>query len=331
MPIKEWGEDQFIEYISKQFTPKDNLVGIGDDCAVIPNGIESAWLITTDALVEGVHFLSDQITANDLGYKTIAVNVSDIVAMGGTPKYAFLSVALPKTTESSWARLFIDGIKEACSKWNVILLGGDTVGSKRDIFINLTLIGSATQSIIKYRNHAKAGDVICVSGYLGDSGGGLKALQTKTTKTADVQRLIDAHFRPEPFIDHGIWLAAHDEVHAMMDISDGLDCDLRRLLKSSEKGAIIETNRIPISSSLFKVCQEQDWDSLQLAVVGGEDYCLLLTVSSEAYEKLQDAFQRQFQQSLFAIGHINECKDELTYLTNGEVIQMNYMAYNHFQ
>jgi thiamine-monophosphate kinase len=330
MHIKDWGEDPFIEYISKQFPSRGNLIGIGDDSAVIPKENGSAWLITTDALVEGVHFLRDQIAAKDLGYKTVAVNVSDIVAMGGAPQYAFLSIALPKNMDCSWAQLVIDGIREACIKWDILLLGGDTVGSQRDIFINLTLIGSALQSKIKYRNQAQSGDVICVSEYLGDSAGGLKALQTGVVKTVEIQRLIDIHFRPEPIPEQGMWLASHHEVHAMMDISDGLVCDLRRLLKSSQKGAIIEIDQVPISSTLSKVSREQSWDALELALVGGEDYCLLLTVAPQAFESLQNAFQAQFQRPLLAIGHINDCEGELNYTRNNESIQVTYKNYNHF-
>lgn len=331
MHFKDWGEDPFIEYLSKQFPTKKNILGIGDDCAVIPKDDKIAWLITTDALVEGVHFLKDQMAANDLGYKTVAVNVSDIVAMGGLPKYAFLSVAFPKNIDCAWARLFIDGIKEASEKWNIQLLGGDTVGSKSDVFINLTLIGSASQNKIKYRNLAKSGDLICVTGYLGDSGGGLRALQTGITDSEDTQKLICTHFRPEVFPEQGQWLASHTKVHSMMDISDGLDCDLKRLLKSSKKGAIIETTQIPISPALSKVSSEQNWDPLELALVGAEDYCLLLTVSFEAFESLNQAFQKQFDSPLFAIGIVNDREDQLIYLKNGETIQINYKNYNHFQ
>lgn len=331
MYFSEWGENPFIEYISSRFPSKDHIIGIGDDCAVIPQTDGTSWLVTTDALVEGVHFLKEQIAANDLGYKSIAVNVSDIAAMGGIPKYAFLSLALPKMTECSWARLLLEGVREACDKWNILLLGGDTVGSKRDLFINITLIGSAVQNNIKYRNQAQPADVICVTNYLGDSGGGLKALQTGIKKTEDVQRLIHSQFTPEPSPEQGLWLASHPEVHAMMDISDGLDCDLKRLLKSSRKGATIETEQIPISPLLAKVSREQNWDPLQLALAGGEDYCLLLTIDSEAFATLQNAFQAQFHQPLFAIGHIVDRADELTYRKNSQVIQLCYEPHNHFQ
>ena len=144
MPFQDWGEERFIQYLAKQFPSTSSIVGIGDDCAVIPGEQEMAWLVTTDALVEGVHFLKDQIAATDLGYKTVAVNVSDITAMGGESKYAFLSIALPKAEDSTWVCNVIQGVKDACEKWNILLLGGDTVRIKKEIsFVNLTLMGSA--------------------------------------------------------------------------------------------------------------------------------------------------------------------------------------------
>lgn len=308
MQFQNWGEDPFIEFLAKEFQYKKGLFGIGDDCAVLP----ANWLVTTDALVEGVHFLKDQIPPQDLGYKTVAVNVSDIAAMGGMPKYGFLSIALPKNTESSWAKLLIEGIKEACGKWDIQLLGGDTVGSKRDIFLNMTLIGSAEQ--VKYRTGAKEGDIICVSGYLGDSGGGLKALQEEVK----ADQLIRRHFRPEPSIEHGNQLASCADVHAMMDISDGLDCDLRRLLKASHKGAMIDIDKIPISSELSQICKEKGWDPLQFALTGGEDYCLLFTVAKEGLKMLP----------FFPIGYIT--KEGLTYQKKGKAISINYSNYSHF-
>lgn len=322
-------EDLFVEFLSRQFSHPQNIIGIGDDCAVLPQVDGTAWLITTDALVEGIHFLKDQISARDLGYKTVAVNVSDIVAMGGDPKYAFLSIALPSTIQSSWAHDFIEGLKEACKIWNVSLLGGDTVGSKRDIFINLTMLGSTTQNKIKTRNLAQSGDVICVTGYLGDSGGGLKALQNEVSKTEDIEHLIHKHFHPTPSPTQGKWLASHQAVHAMMDISDGLECDLKRLLKKSHKGALIETTQIPLSPHLLKASEAHAWDLLQLALTGGEDYCLLCTVSSSEYDSLKKAFQSQFQQPLFAIGYINDCEN-LVYTKNNELISLNYKIFNHF-
>lgn len=331
MQLQDWGEEKFIQYLAKQFPVKDSIVGIGDDCAVIPGEQGMAWLVTTDALIEGVHFLKDQITARDLGYKTVAVNVSDITAMGGEPKYAFLSLALPKTVDCTWVCDLIQGVKEACEKWDLLLLGGDTVGSKRDLFLNLTLIGSAAATRIKYRHQAQFGDVICVSGYLGDARGGLEALQKQMAKTEDVEYLLYAHFHPEPNPKQGIWLASQSGVHAMMDISDGLNCNLTRLIKSSQKGAVIETTQLPISAALARVSLEHGWDAIQLALSGGEDYCLLVTVSADDFKSIQYSFQETFGLLLFDIGRITTQPAELIYRKHGETIQTCCTNFDHFQ
>lgn len=324
-------EDSFIEQLQKYFSPPDPIFAIGDDCAVIKGENGQAWLVTTDALTEGIHFLKEQIPPKDLGYKTVAVSVSDVAAMGGTPKYAFLSLALPKEIEKVWVDKLIEGIKEASAHWHLLLLGGDTVSSKRDLFLNLTLIGTAHFDQIKYRSNALNGDVLCVTGYLGNSGGGLKALQENVQKTKEVQELIYAHFHPEPQPEQGAWLAKHAEVHAMMDISDGLQCDLRRLLKSSKKGAVVEVSQVPISACLSRVSEEFKWDPLEIALIGGEDYCLLLTIASDAFDAIQREFQNTFQLPLHAIGRITNEALNIAYHRDGKEIQLNYSSFNHFQ
>ena len=250
MDFQQWGENRFISYLRERFLAPSTLVGIGDDCAVIPGEGNEVFLVTTDALVEGVHFIKEQISPQDLGYKTVAVSVRDVAAMGGEPKYAFLSVALSKQTDCDWMRQVIEGVHQACLQWNISLLGGDTVGSKRHLFLNLTLIGSANKNHIIYRSGALEGDILCVTASLGDSGAGLKALQ-QHRHSCFVDPLLQAHFRPDPHPERGAWLAAQVGVHAMMDLSDGLDCDLRRLLQSSSKGACIELSKVPLSPALI--------------------------------------------------------------------------------
>lgn len=331
MQIKEWGEENFIEHLARNFNSDPSILGIGDDCAVIPTGSDLSWLVTTDALVEGIHFLKGQISAKDLGYKTIAVNVSDIAAMGGRPHYAFLSIALPKETEQHWLCEYIEGIKSACTLWNIQLLGGDTVGSKRDLFINLTLVGSANSTEIKYRSQAKAGDIICTNGTLGDSAAGLKCLQENIKTSKNAEMLIKAHFHPNIELEQGIWLASKAEVHAMMDLSDGLNCDLKRMMRKSKCGASIETAKLPLSQALLNVCLTQDWDPQALAVSGGEDYTLLFTVASDKFEELQRSFQRTFKSPLYAIGHITPLIDVIQYICQGKEIEMNQTHFDHFQ
>lgn len=323
-------EESFIEHLMERFPSKDGILGIGDDCAVFLTESEKGWLITTDALVEGIHFLKEEISPKDLGYKAVAVSVSDVAAMGGEPKYAFLSLAFPKNTNREWAHLLIEGIKEACDKWGILLLGGDTVGSKRDIFLNLTLIGSAHRDHIKYRDQAQPGDLICVSGYLGNSGAGLKALQEKLIKTNEIESLIHSHFHPEPSPEQGKWLAEHHQVHSMMDLSDGLSSDLKKLLKKSKKGAVIEIQQLPISLVLSQVCKKENWDPLQFAIASGEDYCLLFTIGSEDFENIQYEFQKKFNSSFFCIGHITTIPQKIDYQKNGKTIQINYTSFDHF-
>lgn len=331
MQIRDWGEEGFITYLTTQFPRKNAVIGIGDDCAVIPEKNEISWLVTTDALVEGIHFIKEQISPKDLGYKTVAVNVSDIAAKGGTPQYAFLTMALPSTVERVWLEEFVQGIKEACRRWNLQLLGGDTVGSKRDLFLSLTLTGFAPSSQIKYRHLARPGDVICVNAPLGDSGGGLKALQKRLPKTKEIQSLIHHHFHPEPNPEEGIWLSAQGKVSAMMDLSDGLDIDVRRLLTSSQCGAVIEISILPVSDALVHACLENNWDAFQLALVGGEDYCLLFTISQGACDSIAHLFQEKFGHPFYQIGWVTDPSTGLIYHKQGKPIELQLDRYSHFQ
>jgi thiamine-monophosphate kinase len=330
MRINEWGENSFVHYLAEQFPCSGPFVGIGDDCAVIPADESHSWLVTTDALAEGIHFLLEQIPARDLGYKTVAVNVSDICAMGGIPQFAFLSIAMPRDLPCTWLCDFMQGVRDACDKWDLQLLGGDTLGSKRDLFINLTLIGHIKSTTIKYRHTAQTGDVICVTNNLGDSAGGFKAMSDHIPTSEDIDYLTCAHFRPEPALQQSLWLAAHTSVHAMMDISDGLNCDLMRILKSSRKGAVIETTQLPISVPLARVASLYDWNTLELALTGGEDYCLLLTVGAENFESIRNNFLNTFRSPLFAIGHVTSHHEELSYQNHGKPFTMPYTNFDHF-
>lgn len=329
MTIHSWGEDHFIEYIADRFPAIPGISGIGDDCAVIPVQSRDAWLITTDALVEGIHFKKEYIDPRSLGYKTIAVNVSDIVSMGGQPKYAFLTMALAKNTPVEWLKQLMDGINQACKEYNVFLLGGDTCGSKSDLFLNVTLTGQAKEKNIKFRHSAKRDDILCTTGFIGDSGGGLRALQQNLPLNPSVEALIAAHCRPKPSIEEGLWLSTHESVHAMMDISDGLDCDLRRMLAASKCGAVVELEHLPISQALLEVGQEKGWSVNEMALTGGEDYCLLVTISGKDFEQISEEFKRKFLRPIYAIGRITD-PNQLIYKMNGKQVHLDLAPFNHF-
>jgi thiamine-monophosphate kinase len=305
------------------------IVGIGDDCAVIPQDENKSLLITTDLLIEGTHFLRDKITANDLGYKSIAVNLSDVAAMGGMPKYVFLSVALPKNIPSDWLENFIDGINSIANEYQVLLLGGDTSKSEKDIFINVMVVGEAKTKKIKYRAGAKPDDIICVTDNLGNSKAGLECILQNRCDDETARILLRQHYRPRPQIAEGLFLAEYPEVHAMLDVSDGINLDLQRINQASNCGAKIDLEKLPLSKDLLGFTQKFNLNPMEIAAIGGEDYCLLVTIDANAFKKIAQDFQQKFERELIAIGKITETKG-LTYFLNKKPYRLSLKSFSHF-
>ncbi|WP_406043007.1 thiamine-phosphate kinase, partial [Succinimonas sp.] len=230
------GEFGFIDFIRSNFPDPEGTTGIGDDCAVMPSG-EGELLFSTDLLMEGVHFLRNESSPEDVGWKAAAVNLSDIAAMGGTPVATFLSIALPKDAQGEWADRFIEGYTDISRQFDVPLLGGDTTSSLRDIAVNVGVLGRCPSGRRLMRNGAKVGETIYVTGPLGDSAGGLQAILKGIERTEVVTRLIERHKRPVPRIEAGRILMESGKAGAMMDISDGIGSDLRHIMKASGVGA----------------------------------------------------------------------------------------------
>lgn len=277
--LKELGEFGLIDRIRENFTAPKDILGIGDDCAVLPqkNGLQT--LVSTDMLVEGTHFLLDDISPEDLGWKSAAVNFSDIAASGGKPVGTFLSLALPKgpgCVDSSWMEGFIRGYREMSDSAGAPLLGGDTTSSPDRLCINVTVLGQVRQGGAKLRSSACPGDLVCVTGTLGDSAAGLRQILQSLQRTPE---LVRSHYRPEPRLEWGIRLGGCDSVHAMMDISDGVGSDLRHILDASGTGARIDLSALPFSPELLQACMDNGWDPKELALCGGEDYELLFTLA----------------------------------------------------
>ena len=280
--LADLGEFGLIERIRARFPAPDGVTGIGDDCAVLTQHSGQESLVSTDMLVEGTHFLREDIPPFDLGWKSAAVNLSDIAAMGGKPTGTFLSLALPAGLPVAWIEAFLDGYAELSGRFDVPLLGGDTTASPDRICINVTVLGESPYGRSRLRSAAAVDDLICVTGPLGDSAAGLKAILEGVERDADVQALIDRHYRPLPRVAEGQELRLNLGVHAMMDISDGIGSDLQHILDASEVDAQIDRNAIPLSLSLKRVCARQGWDPLALALGGGEDYELLFTCTRQA-------------------------------------------------
>lgn len=257
-------------------------MGIGDDCAVIDKDARSCWLVTMDTLVEGIHFDLRWHPPELLGRKAVAVNVSDIAAMGGMPVFVFLSLGLPGEFDRSWLEGFSDGVSMACREQNCFLAGGDTVRSREGILVTITLIGEMEKGQVVYRSGALPGDTVWVSGTLGSAAAGLEICRQRAeTDKKIMESLVMAHLDPSPRVRLGRALAESRLVHAMMDLSDGLATDLSHLCARSNVGAAIRPEALPASPALHDACSMIGKRPIDLMVSGGEDYELLFTAAAD--------------------------------------------------
>lgn len=331
--LSDIGEFGLIKNFSKQFLenlPK-NVTGIGDDCSIVPLNNTESQLVTTDMLIEDIHFIKENISAKELGYKSLAVNLSDIAAMGGTPQWAHLSLGLPVSTEVKWIKDFFSGVSDLAEKYNVKLLGGDTTKSPDKIAINFTISGKCRNEEIKKRSSAQTGDIICVTDYLGNSAAGLQTFLKNTPTNNDIQYLQNKHNKPEPHIFEGRFLAKSPGTNAMMDISDGIGSDIKHILNASGCGAEIQIDKLPLSDPLSNITKEFKWDIINLALSKGEDYILLVTINKDQFEKIATEFQNKFEKPLYNIGQITDQKDQLIFKNKNQIIDKISHGFDHFK
>ncbi len=327
MKMSQIGEDSFIERIRETMASNlaEGVMGIGDDCAVIPLEKDRLMLLSTDSLIEGCHFIKDKISGRDLAYKAVMVNVSDIAAMGGRGLYILMSIAMPKETEESWVSDYVEGMKEACDEVGIAVIGGDTTGSKEGIFINFTIVGEVLKNRVKYRKGAKEGDVICITGVIGDALAGYEMMMKGEIGSS----LFEKYCRPKAQFKEGEWLGGESSVTAMMDISDGLVQDLTRMMKASVCGAEVDLEQIPLSEAFREFARKHKWSAEEKAITSGEEYCLLLTVDSAKYKVLSEEFEKQFGRSLYVIGTVNEGLG-VNFTKKGQKVKIESEGYVHF-
>lgn len=307
-------EFSFIGDIATMFgsLPHHGFEPIGDDCTVIDMG-DDALVMTTDMLMEDVHFLRDASSAEEVGRKSLMVNLSDVAAMGARPVATLLSIALPETAQGEWAEGFMRGYHEASSEAGVALVGGDTTASRDRIAINVVAIGRVSKECIKRRSAAKVGDIIAVTGKLGASSKGLVDMMFGDLNTAAARH----HRIAQARIAEGEWLGRRSEVHAMMDISDGIASDIKHIMELSAVGAEIELDKIPT-----------DYD-IRYATTGGEDYELLLTADAERFESLKREFEEATNTTLTAIGRVT-AERELIWREGGKPTDIELKGFTHF-
>ena len=297
--ISSLGEFGLIESLTHDFKVKNSstVKGVGDDCAVIDNAGKKT-LVTTDLLLEGIHFDLTYTPLKHLGYKAVAVNLSDVYAMNGIPRQITVSLGISKRFTVEHINELYAGIYAACERYGVDLVGGDTSASVTGLLISITCIGEANEEEIVYRSGAKDTDLICVSGDLGAAYMGLQLLERERVASAgekDFQPdfagreyLLERQLKPEPRADVIAELRKLGiKPTAMMDVSDGLSSELLHICKESGVGCRVYENRIPIDYQTAVMAEELNMNLVTAAMNGGEDYELLFTVPLTDHEKLE--------------------------------------------
>lgn len=310
--ISTLGEFGLIEELTKSFKVKNNstIKGVGDDAAVLDYSNRKA-LVTTDLLLEGIHFDLTYVPLRHLGYKAAVVNFSDIYAMNGTPKQITVSLGVSKRFTVEHIKELYEGIKLACEIYGVDLIGGDTSASVTGLLISITCIGEGEEGKIVYRSGAKENDLICVSGDLGAAYMGLQLLERERVASAgqkDFQPqfggkeyIIERQLKPEARKDIIEILEKNGiKPTAMMDVSDGLSSELLHICQESNVGCRVYEERIPIDYQTAVMAEELNMNVTVVAMNGGEDYELLFTVPLEMHEKISQI------EGIRIIGHVTK-------------------------
>lgn len=310
----------------------DIVQGIGDDAAVLTPPPAHDLLVTTDALVEGVHFSFDWLSWNTLGWKSAAVNLSDLAAMGAVPAGMVLSLGFRENTTMDDVLAFYEGISDLLKAANITcpVVGGDITASPNGTTISVTAFGYTPSGQALRRCGAIPGDDVWASGTIGDSAAGLRLLQSMDFgKDDDLPSVLRKHLYPVPRVNEARAGAETGAIHAMIDLSDGLAGDLGHILEESRVGAVIEETLLPLSEDMRAVCGDYCWDPLDLALHGGEDYELLFTADPSRRLELQGIFDR-LHTPITRIGAITDAPGLFFHRLGGVMEPLEPRAYQHF-
>ncbi len=307
--ISEYGEFGLIKHLTKDLkhVQPSTKKGVGDDCAVMDFGGESKVLMTTDMLLEGIHFNLEYVPLKHLGYKAAVVNLSDIYAMNGTPTQMTVSLGISKRFSVEDLEALYSGIRLACERYGVDLVGGDTCSSMTGLTISITCLGTAKEDEIVYRNGAKENDLICVTGNLGTAYMGLQLLERERIANSakpdfeGKEYLLERQLKPEARRDIIARLRESGiKPTAMMDVSDGLSSELKHICSQSNVGCAVYEDKLPIDYQAAALAEEMNLNIVTCALNGGEDYELLFTCDIKDYEKLVPI------EDVYLIGHITK-------------------------
>ena len=336
--LSELGEFGLIDKLTSGFISShpSTMFGVGDDAAVISVSEEEALLVSTDMLVEGVHFNLMYMPLKHLGYKAVAVNVSDICAMNATAEQITVSIAVSNRFPLEALEELYEGIHAACKNYNIDLVGGDTTSSFSGLIISITAIGRANKDRISYRSGARENDLLVVSGDLGGAYMGLQVLEREKQvfeSNPEIQPDLDGHdyiiqrqLKPEARQDVVKYLKELDVVPtSMIDISDGLSSEIMHLCKNSNTGCFVYDEKIPIDGSTSMAAIDFNLDPVTCALNGGEDYELLFTVKQADYDKIKG------NPNMTIIGHMTHPNDGIYFIDkNGSAVTLKAQGWKQF-
>jgi thiamine-monophosphate kinase len=327
-------EDELVRAIRKVLSGEAPgvVVAVGDDAAVVDPGNQDV-VLTSDMLVEGVHFDLPAVSGHDLGYKSITVSVSDIAAMGGSPRYGLVNLALPRAVETAWVMEVYGGVRQAADEYGMAVVGGDT--SRADIhMVSVTAVGTVRRGKAVTRSGARAGDHLVVTGALGGAAGGLRLAMEPPHEVRGAlgsawgRELVQAYLSPAARVGEGETLAQMGAT-AMIDLSDGLALDLSRLCAESGAGATLHVGKVPLAAGLEHLGRLLRVEPLELALHGGEDYELLACLPAAAVESARDRITDRFRTPLTMIGEITD-RDLVAVHPDGSRVPLEPRGWDHF-
>ena len=321
MKLSDFSEIELIGRISRKIrlVSKDIVKGIGDDTAVVNYNKQYYLLLTTDSLVENVHF-SKFFAPEQIGMKAVEINVSDIASMGGFPKYALISLIIPENTNVNFIDKLYDGINKIAEKYKISIIGGNLSDGK-EISVAIAMLGFVEKKNLCLRSNAKANDLIAVTGNLGASAAGLQLLKAKMKGNS-----IDYHLNPKSKLNAARLLVKYG-INAMEDISDGLAAEVRNICNESKTGAVIYKEKIPINRSTIIDSKKLNKNPYDFALYGGEDFELVFTMDKSAFKKLEKIKNRI---KFTVVGKILPKKDGIFLLDKNKKTRLNH-GYDHFK
>src|SRR5215471_2920103 len=335
MLIGELGEFALIDRLQQrlqQTAPAHLMRGIGDDCAVLRPTAGRDLLLTTDTQEEGVHFRRDWSTPQDIGWRCLAVNVSDIAAMGGNPLGAVIALSVPATLEVAFVEALYDGLQELATAYDCPIIGGNISRASEHLAVTITVLGDVPSGRGVYRSGAQVGDEVWVTGDLGGAKAGLEVLLHPEILTdLATSEVLRRYRRPRPRLREAQYLRQHGVLHSLIDISDGLSSDLAHICVESDVGARLEAAHLPISPAVHQVARALQVDPLTFALHGGEDFELCLTAPAGSLVSLQPLFTAQFQCPLVRVGTVKPGPGVTLRLVDGTERPLRARGYDHFR